>query len=79
MREITRETFEQFKDKLRHEGERLGLQRLYARRLGRSLSADEETTLVQRLDTVGPDRLGDVVLDLSPDALAAWLRDPDAR
>lgn len=81
--EITRETFEQFKDRLRHEGERANQQhsllRLFARRLGRSLSADEQATLVQRLDSVGPDRLGDVVLDLSPAELATWLADPDAR
>jgi len=31
-----------------------------------------------RLDTVGPERLGDVVLDLDVAALAAWLADPEA-
>jgi hypothetical protein len=35
--------------------------------------------LLARFDTVGPDRLGDVVLDLTPEALGAWLTDPDAR
>jgi hypothetical protein len=32
-----------------------------------------------RLSTLGADRLGDVVLDLSAPALAAWLADHDAR
>jgi hypothetical protein len=55
------------------------LQRQFARRLGRPLSAAEQSILVARLDTLGPDRLGDVVLDLSPEALGAWLSAPDAR
>jgi hypothetical protein len=56
-----------------------GLQHQFARRLGRPLTEGETATLLARFDTVGPDRLGDVVLDLTPDALAAWLTDPDAR
>ncbi len=66
----------------RDEGLRAGLlplQRLVARRLGRPLTAAESAMLLARVDTVGPDRLGDVVLDLSPEALGAWLADPDAR
>jgi len=55
------------------------LRRQCARRLGRPLSAAEESTLHTRLVQVGPERLGDVVLDLSPEALAAWIADPDAR
>ena len=51
----------------------------FERRLGRALSDDERATLTERLRTAGPVRLGDVVLDLAPDALAAWLADPDAR
>jgi len=54
------------------------LAHLYHRRLGRSLTDDERKTLRARLDTHGADRLGDVLLDLSADALAAWLADPDA-
>ncbi len=67
------------------DGERVGkteglrpLQHLFERRLGRALSAEEASVLLARLDTLGPARLGDVVLDLPPDALAAWLGDPDA-
>jgi hypothetical protein len=55
------------------------LQRQFARRLGRPLTEGETATLLARFDTVGPDRLGDVVLDLTPEALAQWLTDPDAR
>jgi len=55
------------------------LLRQFARRLGRALTSGEEATLLGRFDTVGPDRLGDVVLDLNPDALGLWLADPDAR
>ena len=54
------------------------LEHLFARRLGRPLSAEERATLRARLDTVGPARLGDVVLDLDTAALAAWLADPAA-
>lgn len=55
------------------------LVRQFERRLGRALTADERATLRARLATHGPERLGDVVLDLAPDALAAWLADIDAR
>jgi hypothetical protein len=34
---------------------------------------------VERLDRLGPDRLGDVVLDLDATALATWLANPNAR
>jgi hypothetical protein len=49
------------------------------RRLGRRLDAAEQAVLLRRFATVSGDRLGDIVLDLSADALAAWLADPDAR
>ena len=48
------------------------------RKLGRTLSGDERTTLHQRLDQLGAERLGDVVLDLDGAALGAWLTDPKA-
>ncbi len=70
----------------RKEGELKGVQkglqpllRLFARRLGRDLTEPERAEVLVRFDTVGADRLGDVVLDLSPAELAAWLSDPQAR
>lgn len=64
------------------EGRQEGLASLwhvYERRLGRALSSEEHRTLRERLKLMGAARLGDVVLDLSPEALGAWLADPDAR
>jgi hypothetical protein len=54
------------------------LAHLFERRLARALSSAERGVLVRRLDTLGPERLGDLVVDLSPEALAAWLAAPDA-
>ena len=50
-----------------------------ARKLRRALTDDDRRAIATRLDLVGPERLGDVVLDFNGDALAAWLADPDAR
>jgi hypothetical protein len=50
----------------------------FERRLGRALTTEEQQVLNDRFARTGPDRLGDVVLDLSPEALAAWLADPTA-
>jgi len=90
----THDLDEEFKQKLRDEGRLQGLSQglsqgrsqglrplvhLFERRLGRALSAVEHDALLTRFSTLGPDRLGDVVLDLAPDALAAWLADPAAR
>ena len=54
------------------------LVRQFERRLGRALSEAERGALASRLDVVGPERLGDVVLDLDSAALAAWLASPTA-
>ncbi|MBX7259395.1 MAG: hypothetical protein K1Y02_23755, partial [Candidatus Hydrogenedentes bacterium] len=50
-----------------------------ARRLGRKLTEAERQTLAKRLDTMDGERLGDMVHDLAPEKLAAWLADPDVR
>jgi hypothetical protein len=50
----------------------------FSRRLGRPITDAERAELLRRLDTLGADRIGDVVLDLAPNALAAWLADPAA-
>jgi hypothetical protein len=52
---------------------------LFERRLGRRLMDAERAMLQERLVQLGADRLGDVVLDLAPGALATWLADPSAR
>ena len=49
------------------------------RKLSRPLTDEEHVEIVRRLDTLGPERLGDVVLDLDAGALKAWLADPHAR
>jgi len=65
-------------DAVRAEG--LGpLEHLCERRLGRALADAERATLRARLATHGPQRLGDVVLDLDAPALGAWLAASDAR
>jgi hypothetical protein len=48
------------------------------RRLGRPLTEAEHDVVTRRYESVGPDRLGDVVLDLEPEALDRWRNDPDA-
>lgn len=50
----------------------------FERRLGRPLSDAERATFRQRLLSLGSDRLGDVVLDLTAADLATWLADPAA-
>jgi hypothetical protein len=69
-------------DEVREQSVGKGLQPLrhqFERRLGRRLGLAEDAILRQRLETLGGDRLGDVVLDLDTAALAAWLADPAAR
>ncbi len=65
----------------RTEGLRDGLApllRQFERRLARPLTETDRAALFARLDTLGPTRIGDVVLDLDPVALAQWLADPAA-
>ncbi|MBI5517558.1 MAG: hypothetical protein HY909_27555 [Deltaproteobacteria bacterium] len=60
------------------EGQLKSLVHLFERKLCRDLTKAEHGVLHQRLLAVGPERLGDVVLDLDGPALDAWLRDPAA-
>ncbi|WP_438001193.1 hypothetical protein WMF26_17005 [Sorangium sp. So ce185] len=46
------------------------------RRLGRPLTAEERGRLYGRLHADGPEKVGDVVLDLSVDDLSIWLAAP---
>ena len=60
----------------RQEGRQEGLApllHLFARRLGRPITEAEERRIASRLRKVGPNKLGDVALDLSREALIAWL------
>ncbi|MFO0646162.1 MAG: hypothetical protein U0326_07980 [Polyangiales bacterium] len=55
------------------------LLRVVSRRLGRDLRPEERSALARHIETPeGAARLGDLVIDLSPADLAAWLADPDA-
>ena len=58
-------------------GEQEMLVRLCERRLRRALAEDERAALLGRISTLGFDRIGDALFDLGPEALAAWLHDPD--
>jgi hypothetical protein len=68
-----------FKEGVKHgvkKGVKKGLAPLahqFERRLGRPLAADEQARLAERLRKEGPEKVGDVVLDLSADELCAWL------
>ena len=48
-------------------------------RLGRHLTEAEHATLAEQFDRIGEGRVGEIVLSLSPEALEAWLTDPEAR
>jgi hypothetical protein len=66
-------------EKGKREGKLELLLRGYERRLGRALNESEQDTIKLRLGTLGADRLFDVQMDLSSEALAAWLADPAAQ
>jgi hypothetical protein len=75
------ELMEKENAQIRAEGMREGmapLLRQFQRKLARTLTAAEQQTLLERLSTVGAERLGDLVLDLDGPALDRWLRDPFA-
>ena len=55
-----------------------GLAPIVARKLGRPLTPEEQTALRTKLAVVGPELVGDAVLDLRGDELARWLVEPEA-
>jgi hypothetical protein len=61
------------------QGRALECERLYERRLGRALREGERATLHERWSRLGAERVEDMLLDASAEALAAWLTDPVAR
>ncbi len=54
------------------------LARQFSQKLERDLTEDERQTLRRRIETLGSERVGDVVLAFDRDALGAWLVRPDA-
>ncbi|UQA55796.1 hypothetical protein [Polyangium aurulentum] len=75
--EFARKYFAQGLDEGRKEGRLEGelkpLVHQFERRLARALTPSERAILVERLREQGAERVGDVVLDLSPEDLATWL------
>lgn len=73
------------------EAERLGMQqgreeaiaqllgRLFARRVGRRPTTEEERSLVERARALGAEQVEDALLDLERDALVRWLAEPVSR
>ena len=66
-------------DAVREEGALTTLEHQFVRRLARPLTAAERATLHAQLKSRGADHVGDLVLDLTSEALAAWLAAPDPR
>jgi flagellar biosynthesis/type III secretory pathway protein FliH len=87
----TQEWFEQFTARKVEEGVREGLRkakeswqletlaRLCRKRLGRLLNEIENAALADRIDRLGEERVEEVILSSSPDALGVWLTDPNAK
>jgi len=54
------------------------LSRQFEKRLARPLTDEERTQLAEKIERLGDERVTDVVLELTKDALASWLEDPAA-
>ncbi len=55
------------------------LGRLFARRVGRRPTAEEERSIVERAAAIGPVEVEDALLDLDADAVVRWLAEPVRR
>jgi hypothetical protein len=55
------------------------LSKLSEKRLKRALREEERDALARKLQTLGAERISDLLLDASPQELLAWLLDPAAR
>lgn len=60
------------------EGQKKTLTHQFEKRLARPLSEAESLQLSEKIVRLGADRVSDVVLELTKDALALWLSDPAA-
>ncbi|MCC6559319.1 MAG: hypothetical protein IT372_40875, partial [Polyangiaceae bacterium] len=52
------------------------LGRLFARRIGRRPTVEEERSIVERAHRIGPEEVEDALLDMDRDALVRWLAEP---
>jgi hypothetical protein len=52
------------------------LGRLFARRVGRRPTTEEERSILERAQAIGPGEVEDALLDLERDALVRWLAEP---
>jgi hypothetical protein len=83
----TQEWFEQFTARKVEEGVQKAkeswqletMARLCRKRLGRPLTEIENAALAERIDRLGEERVEEVILSSSPDALGIWLTDPNAK
>jgi len=81
----TREWYEQFNAKRLNEALQKGKEsgqletmvQLCGTRLGRPLTEAESTALADRLNRLGKERVGQVLLSSSSEMLAVWLSDPN--
>ncbi|UQA58746.1 hypothetical protein [Polyangium aurulentum] len=73
MQEWYRQFERDLANRFKTEGQLQPLAHQFERRLARPLSPSERATLAERLREQGAERVSDVVLDLSPEDLAAWL------
>ncbi len=75
----TQNLYEEWSAKLVNDGIKKGcldtITRLFAKRLGRSLTEAEQQTVALRHEKLGLSRLEDVALEQQGEALAAWLAD----
>ncbi|NUQ76900.1 MAG: hypothetical protein HUU21_25475 [Polyangiaceae bacterium] len=75
----TREWYEQFNARRLKEAKESWHARLCGKHLGRPLTDAEKATFTDRLDRLGEERVEEVILSSSSEALGIWLADPNAR
>jgi hypothetical protein len=63
---------------VRREGQIQLVLRQFAKRLQRELTTAERTALLAHIARLGPERVGDLVIERAPEALLAWLNTPEA-
>ncbi|WP_234023392.1 hypothetical protein [Sorangium cellulosum] len=83
MREAKQEVMREAKQEVMREAKQEALLellgRLFARRVGRRPTTDEERSMVERAKTIGAGEVEDALLDLEGEALVRWLAEPARR